>query len=86
MGTNFTILGKGLKQLGFLLFCLIASPILLSMSFKAVSLYKEGSQYWLSIVFLVLSSLLMLFTIFFAFKTFKTILNAIFQDKSVGKH
>jgi len=81
MGTNFNILSKGLKQLGILLFFLIASPILLSMSFKAVSIYKEGTQYWLSIAFLVFSSLLMLFTIFFAFRAFKTILSALFQDK-----
>lgn len=81
MGTDFNILSKGLKKIGFLLLFLIASPILLSMSFKAISIYKEGTQYWLSIAFLIFSSLLMLFTVFFAFKTFKTILNALFQDK-----
>tara|TARA_R110002073_G_scaffold8207_7_gene45950 strand:+ start:58433 stop:58678 length:246 start_codon:yes stop_codon:yes gene_type:complete len=81
MGTDFNILSKGLKQLGFLLLLLIASPVLLSMSFKAISIYKEGTQYWLSIVFLIFSSLMMLFTIFFAFRAFRTILNALFQDK-----
>lgn len=81
MGTNLNILNKGLKQLGILLFLLIASPILLSMSFKAISIYKEGSQYWFSVIFLILSSLLIIFTILFAFKTFKTILNSLFQDK-----
>lgn len=81
MGTNVNILGKGLKQLGILLLFLIASPILLSMSFKAITIYKEGTQYIFSIAFLIISSLLMLFTIFFAFKTFRTIINAIFHDK-----
>lgn len=81
MGTNFNTLGKGLKQLLILLSLLIISPILLSMSFKAIRIYKEGLEYGLSITFLVISSLLMLFTIFFAFKTFRTILSSLFQDK-----
>ena len=81
MGTNFTILGKGLKQLGLLVFLLIASPILLSMAFKAIRIFKEGIQYAFSIAFLVVAGLLILFTIFFAFKTFRTILSSIFQEK-----
>lgn len=81
MGTNFNTLGKGLKQLGVLVILLITSPILLSMAFKAISIYKEGSQYWFGIVFLVVSCLLMLFTLFYAFRTFRTLLNSLFQDK-----
>ena len=81
MGTDFSILKKGLKRLGILLFFLIASPILLSMSFKAIAIYKEGAQYWFSIAFLVISSLMMLFTIFYAFKTFRIILSSLFHEK-----
>ncbi len=77
---NFNFLKKGLKQLLILLFLLIASPILLSMSFKALRIYKEGNQYGMSIAFLIISIAIMLFTIFYAFKTFKTILGSIFHD------
>jgi len=81
MGTNFNILGKGLKQLGLLVFLLIASPILLSMAFKAIRIFKDGIQYAFSIAFLVVSGLLILFTIFYAFRTFRTILSSLFQEK-----
>ena len=81
MGTNFNLLRKGLKQLGFLLFLLITSPLLLSVAFKALSLYKEGTERIFSWIFLGISALLMLFTIFFAFKTFRTILNSLFHEK-----
>jgi len=81
MGTNFKTLGKGLKQLGVLVILLITSPILLSMAFKAISIYKEGSQYWFSIILLVISASLLLFTLFYAFRTFRTILDALFQKK-----
>ncbi|MFD2566002.1 DUF6095 family protein [Pseudotenacibaculum haliotis] len=81
MGTDFSVLRKGLKRLAILLFLFIASPILLSMSFKAIAIYKEGAQYWFSIAFLVISSLLMLFTIFYAFMTFRVILSALFHEK-----
>lgn len=81
MGADFNILGKGLKKLAILLLLLIASPILLTLSFKALSTYKEGVQYWISLLLLTISSLLMAFTLFFAFKTFRTILDSLFQDK-----
>ena len=81
MGTNFNILGKGLKQLGLLVFLLIASPILLSMAFKAIRIFKDGIQYAFSIPFLIVSGLLILFTIFYAFRTFRTILSSLFQEK-----
>lgn len=81
MATDFFILRKGLKRLAILLFFLIASPILLSMSFKALAIYHEGVKYWFSIAFLVISSLLMLFTIFYAFKTFRILLSSLFNEK-----
>lgn len=81
MGTDFGILRKGLKQLGFLLIFLISAPILLNMAFKALVLYKEGSQRIFSIVFVVIASLYMLFAIVYAFRTFRTILSSIFHDK-----
>lgn len=81
MGTNMKLLEKGLKYLGVLILLFIISPIALSVSYKALDTYKEGYQYTIAIILLVVSCLLILFTVFFAFKTFKTILNAIFDSK-----
>jgi glucan phosphoethanolaminetransferase (alkaline phosphatase superfamily) len=81
MGTNMKSLEKGLKYLGVLVLLFIISPIALSISYKALDTYKEGYQYTVAIILLVVSCLLILFTVFFAFKTFKTILNAIFDSK-----
>lgn len=81
MATDFNILGKGLKQLGILVFLLIASPLLLSVAFKALALYKEGTERMLSWVLLVVAAILMLFTILYAFRTFRTILRSLFQEK-----
>ncbi len=80
MATNKRLLEKGLKYLGVLVLLFIASPIALSFSYKALSLYKEGQQYVIAMIFLVLSCLLTIFTIYFAFKTFKIILKAIFDS------
>lgn len=81
MGTDFKILGKGLKQLGILLLLMIASPILLSLGFKALAIYEEGPQLIFSWVLTVIAGVLMLFTILYAFKTFKTILSSLFHEK-----
>lgn len=81
MATDFVILRKGLKQLAFLLIFLISAPLLLNMAFKALVIYKEGSQRIFSIVFVVVGSLYMLFAIVYAFRTFRTLLSSIFNDK-----
>lgn len=81
MATNKRLLEKGLKYLGVLVLLFIASPIALSFSYKALSLYKEGQQYVIAMIFLILSCLLTVFTVYFAFKTFKIILNAIFDSE-----
>ena len=51
MATDFKILGKGLKQLAILLLLIIASPILLSLAFKALAVYKEGTGLIVSWIF-----------------------------------
>jgi len=81
MRTDFNILGKGLKQLGILLLLLIVSPILLSFGFKALALYEEGPERIFSWVVVVIAGILMLFTILYAFRTFRTILSSLFHEK-----
>ena len=71
---------KCFRKLLILVGLLIASPLLLTVSFKALKLYKEGSLFYISIAGVVLSSILIFFTLYFAFKTFKILLDALFSD------
>jgi hypothetical protein len=80
MAIDQDLAAKGFRKLLILVGLLIASPLLLTVSFKALKLYKEGSLFYISIAGLVLSSILIFFTLYFAFKTFKTLLDALFSD------
>lgn len=81
MPINQDLAAKGFRKLLILLVLLIASPLLLTISFKAIKVYSEGYLYYVSITGIVLSSMLTFFTLFFAFKTFKTLLEALFSEK-----
>jgi hypothetical protein len=80
MSTNVNLLGKGLKYLGLLVFLFIASPISLTMGFKALKKFENTPQEYLSYIIIIVAGILTIFTIFFAFKTFKILLKAIFND------
>ena len=80
MAINQDLAAKGFRKLLILVGLLIASPLLLTVSFKALKLFKEGSLFYISIAGVVLSSILIFFTLYFAFKTFKTLLDALFSD------
>ena len=79
MSTNVNLLGKGLKYLGVLIILFIAAPISLTMGFKALKKFEDTPNEYLSYLILAAAGILMIFTIFFAFKTFKILLNAIFN-------
>ena len=81
MPINQDLAAKGFRKLLILLVLLIASQLLLTISFKAIKVYGDGYLYYLSITGIVLSSMLTFFTLFFAFKTFKTLLEALFSEK-----
>jgi hypothetical protein len=80
MSTNINLLGKGLKYLAILLLLFIASPISLTVGFKALKKFENTPKEMLSYLILGASTVLIIFTIFFAFKTFKILLNAIFNN------
>lgn len=82
MAVNPDLVAKGFRKLLILLLLLIVSPLLLTFSFKAIKLYNEGTPYIISIIGVVVSGILILFTLYFAFKTFQTFLDALFSDKS----
>ncbi|MDG2357789.1 MAG: DUF6095 family protein [Polaribacter sp.] len=80
MNTNLNLLARGLKYLGILIFLFIASPILLTIGYKALTKFENTPKEYLSYVILFTAGVLMIFTIYFAFKTFRTLLKALFND------
>jgi hypothetical protein len=80
MSTNINLLSKGLKYLGVLVFLFIASPISLTMGFKALKKFENTPKEMLSYTIVIAAGILTIFTIFFAFKTFKILLKAIFNS------
>ena len=71
MSTNVDLLGKGLKYLGILVFLFIASPITLTMGFKALKKFENTPKEYISYIILLVAGCLIIFTIYFAFKPFK---------------
>jgi uncharacterized membrane protein len=80
MSTNVNLLSKGLKYLGILVILFIASPISLTMGFKALKKFENTPKEMLSYTLVIAAGILIIFTIFFAFKTFKILLKAIFNN------
>lgn len=78
---NSPLLGKGFKYLGITLLLFIVAPILLTMAYKAIQVYPSGFKYILALVFLVFCIGLLLYAVYFGFKTFKILLDAIFDKK-----
>ena len=79
MGIDTDLLSKGIKRLSILLGLLIASPIILNIGFKALKLYTESPKIYLAYAIVFVGVSLILFTVYFAFKTFKTFLDALFH-------
>ncbi len=79
MKTKEALLEKGIKRISILLGLLIISPITLNIGFKALNRFTESPKIYIGygIVFIGIS--LLFFTVYFAFKTFKTFLDALFN-------
>lgn len=82
MSTDTNLLGKGLIRLGILVLLFILSPIVITMGFKAFNKFTETSNAYLSYLILGLGCMLIIFTIYYAFKTFGVIQKAIFNKDS----
>jgi len=80
MSTNVNLLAKGIKYLSILLILFVAAPITLTMGFKALKSYKDTPQEYLSYIILAVAVILVIFTLYFAFKTFQILLKAIFNN------
>ncbi len=77
--TKPVTLEKGIKKLLLFLGLLIASPLVLSIAFKALRIFKEPPRIFFAYALLTLGVLLILFTVYFGFKTFKTLLDYLFS-------
>lgn len=79
MSTNYNTLSKGLIRLAALVFLFITTPILITMSFKALNNFTEAPRIYFAYALVVISFAILIFTIIFAFKTFKLLLDSFFN-------
>ncbi|TXD51475.1 MULTISPECIES: DUF6095 family protein [unclassified Polaribacter] len=80
MSTDTNLLSKGLIRLGILVFLFIASPITITMGFKAFDRFTEAPKIYFAYLILVAGCVLFMYTLYFAFKTFAILRKAIFTD------
>lgn len=80
MSTDTTLLGKGLIRLGVLVLLFIASPVIITIGFKAFKKFTEAPKSYIAYALIIIGFALIIFTIYFAFKTFKIISNSIFNN------
>jgi hypothetical protein len=81
MSTDVNLLSKGLIRLGILVLFFIASPVIITMGFKALNKFTEAPKMYLAYALILVGLASLIFTIFFAFKTFGILKNAIFTSK-----
>jgi hypothetical protein len=81
MSTDLNLLGKGLIRLGILVFLFIISPVIITMGFKGLDKYTESPKVYLAYVIILVGFISLVFTVYFAFKTFKIISNSLFNNK-----
>ena len=81
MSTDTQLLGKGLIRLGILVFLFIASPIILTMGFKAFDRFSDSPKIYIAYLLILAGFTAIIFSIYFAFKTFKKNSNSLFNDK-----
>jgi len=80
MSTDVNLLGKGLKYLGLLIFLFIASPITLTVGYKALKKFENTPKEYLSYLILTVAGILIIFSMYFAFKTIQIFLKALFDN------
>ncbi|PQJ82301.1 DUF6095 family protein [Polaribacter glomeratus] len=81
MSTDVNLLSKGLIRLGVLVLFFIASPVIITMGFKALNKFTEAPKIYLAYALILVGLGCLIFTMIFAFKTFGILRNAIFTSK-----
>lgn len=70
---------KPIKKMLILLGLLILSPLVLSVGFKAQRIYTENSGVYIAWGLIAFGIFLTLFTVYFGFKTFQSLLTVLFR-------
>jgi len=70
---------KPLKRFLILLSLLIISPIILSIAFKALRIYKESPKSLIAYTLIILGVSITLYTVYYGIKTIKVLLNVLFR-------
>jgi hypothetical protein len=81
MSTDVNLLSKGIIRLGILVLFFIASPIIITLGFKALNKFTESPKIYLAYALIFVGVGCFIFTILFAFKTFRILKDAIFTSK-----
>ncbi len=71
---------KPIRKLLFLISLLIISPIILTLAFKAQKIYVNFPEVTVFYVLITIGICLILFTLFWGFKTFQSFLNILFNE------
>ncbi|MCF2873214.1 MULTISPECIES: DUF6095 family protein [unclassified Tenacibaculum] len=77
--TKTTTFDKVVKRFLILLGLLIVSPIVLSIGFKAFRVFTESPKNYIAYTLLTLGGFLILFTVYYGFRTIKAFLDNLFQ-------
>lgn len=67
------------KKFLILLALLIVSPIILSIGFKAQRIFTESPKVYIAYILLALGIFLILFTVYYGFRTIKAFLDTLFN-------
>ena len=81
MSTDVNLLSKALIRLGILVLFFIASPVITTMGFKALNRFTEAPYIYIAYAIILTGLASLIFTIIFAFKTFRILKDAIFTSK-----
>lgn len=73
---NYTVI---LKRFLLLLFLLFASPIVLTLGFKAFKIYKEPPLLIIPFLLTILGLILVIYTVRLGFSAFKLLLDFLFK-------
>lgn len=70
---------KPIKKFLILLGLLVLSPLVFAIALKAKRIYTEGIGIYISYILLTLGGFLLVYTVYFGFKTFQSLLNVLFR-------
>lgn len=71
---------RNVKRALILLLLLIVSPIILNLAFKALKIFNTSPKIFIAYGLLITGILLILYTVYFGFRTIKGVLDSLFKE------